>query len=212
MFRALISVSDKTGLSDFARGLVRLFGNDLMIISTGGTYRDLKGSQIPVTKIESITGVPEVMDGRVKTINPKIAGGILADRQKPEHMRQLVEVLHSCEIHLVVVNLYPFAATAARPGVTFADLVENIDIGGPTLVRAAAKNFRHVLVATSPGQYGDVLSQLRQRGGPTLRFRFELMYAAMRHTGDYDTAIANEMARWQPVDFHFEYRPAQVCE
>jgi phosphoribosylaminoimidazolecarboxamide formyltransferase/IMP cyclohydrolase len=188
--RALISVSDKTGLTVFTQTLTDA---GWMIISTGGTEKVLKQHKIPVMAIESMTGVPECMDGRVKTINPKIAGGILARRDNPQHMHELENVLRGGTIDMVVVNLYPFEKTAANPKATFDELIEQIDIGGPSLVRAAAKNFQDVVVVVSPSDYAAVLDQLDQPGGTTRDFRFELARKAFRHTGQYDTAIANTL-------------------
>ncbi|MEO8065648.1 MAG: IMP cyclohydrolase [Candidatus Doudnabacteria bacterium] len=193
MFRALISVSDKTGLHVLGKGLVDRFGGDLMIISTGGTCKALEAEKISVMKIESITGVPEVMDGRVKTIHPKIAGGILAKRDNPKHMQQLEEVLRAGTIDLVVVNLYPFAKAAANPHTSFNELIEEIDIGGPTLLRAAAKNFRDVIVIVDPVDYERLLEQLAQPGGPTLGYRFEMMKKVFRLTHHYDGDIVETL-------------------
>ncbi|HUU84172.1 MAG TPA: bifunctional phosphoribosylaminoimidazolecarboxamide formyltransferase/IMP cyclohydrolase [Phycisphaerae bacterium] len=156
--RALISVYDKTGIVDFARALVEEFG--IEIISTGGTAGLLKENDIPVTLVEEITGFPEMLDGRVKTLHPRIHAAILADRDNPEHMRQLAE--QGIEpIDMVVVNLYPFEETIAKPDCTFEEAIEMIDIGGPCLLRAAAKNHRHVVVLCAPGLYADVLAVLR---------------------------------------------------
>src|SRR3984893_12477114 len=143
--RALISVTDKTGVVDFARGLASL---DIEIISTGGTARALHQAGVAVREVSELTGFPEMLDGRLKTINPRIAGGILAVRANAEHMRSLTE--HSIpRIDMVVVNLYAFEKTASKPGVTLEELIENIDIGGPTLIRAAAKNWQDVAVVTA---------------------------------------------------------------
>src|SRR5262245_11610945 len=148
--RALIAVYDKTGIADFARALVDEFG--IEIISTGGTARHLKDAGIPVTMVEEVTDFPELLDGRVKTLHPKIHAAILADRDNPEHMRQLKE--HGIEpIDMVVVNLYPFERTVADPKCTFEQAIEMIDIGGVALLRAAAKNHRHVYTLISPRQY-----------------------------------------------------------
>ncbi len=155
---ALIAVYDKTGIADFARALVDEFG--IEIISTGGTARHLKEAGIPVTMVEEVTGFPEMLDGRVKTLHPKIHAGILADRDKPDHMRQLAE--HDIKpIDMVVVNLYPFDETIKKPDCTFDEAIEMIDIGGPCMLRAAAKNHKHVLVCENRCAYGDVLEKLR---------------------------------------------------
>ena len=188
--RALISVSDKTGLEAFARGLV---SRGYEIVSTGGTSRALSAAGLPVTGIAEITGFPEMLDGRVKTLHPKVHGGILARRSRPDDMESLA--LHGIKaIDLVVVNLYPFAKAAAKTDLPFDDLVEEIDIGGPSLVRAAAKNFRDVLVVVDPSDYGDVLAALNSAGGPTLAFRFELAQRAFAHTAAYDRMIADTLA------------------
>lgn len=188
MPRALISVSDKTGLADFARGLADI---GFEVISTGGTAAFLREAGIPVTPVEDVTGFPEMLDGRVKTLHPKIHGGILALRT-PEHLQQLAA--HGITpIDLVVVNLYPFAATIARPGVTWEEAIENIDIGGPTLVRAAAKNHASVTVVVDPARYPDVLAELRQYGEVSLPLRRRLAEEAFRHTAVYDSLIAAYM-------------------
>lgn len=190
MRRAILSVSDKTGLVEFGRVLQ---ARGFMIISTGNTHKALVAGGVEAMKIESFTGVPEVMDGRVKTIHPKIAGGILAQRQNPEHMHQLTEVIHSATIDLVVVNLYPFKQAADNPATTVEKLIEEIDIGGPSLVRAAAKNFKHVLVVVDPGDYVEVLGHLDSRGDWPMGFRLEMMRKAFGHTAKYDAVISQEM-------------------
>src|SRR6476661_3673437 len=152
--RALLSVSDKTGLVDFARELVTKYGVEL--IATGGTRKALADAGLPVKDISELTGFPEILDGRVKTLHPAIFAGLLAKRDKPEHMQTLAE--HSLpEIDLVVCNLYPFEQTVAKSNVTEAEAIENIDIGGPSMVRAAAKNFQAVTVVVSPSHYRSVL-------------------------------------------------------
>src|SRR5947199_6498408 len=164
--RALLSVSDKTGLVDFARELVTKYGVEL--IATGGTKKLLADAGLPVKDVAEITRFPEMLDGRVKSLHPAIFAGLLAKRDKPEHMQTLAE--HQLpEIDLVVCNLYPFEQTVAKPGVTEAEAIENIDIGGPCMVRAAAKNFESVAVATDAGQYREVLWTLEQNGGQTSR-------------------------------------------
>ena len=157
--RALIAVYDKTGIADFARTLVDEFG--IEIISTGGTAGHLKEAGIPVTMVEEVTGFPEMLDGRVKTLHPKIHAAILADRDNPEHMRQLAEQ-GIAPIDMVVVNLYPFEETIKKPGCTFEEAIEMIDIGGPCLLRAAAKNHKHVCVLTKPDDVGHLLRYLRE--------------------------------------------------
>src|SRR5688572_21577186 len=170
MPRALLSVSDKSGLVEFARGLVDR-GFDL--VSTGGTARALQQAGLPVTAISDVTGFPEMMDGRVKTLHPLVHGGILARRDKPDDLAS-AKAHGIALIDLVVVNLYPFVKAAANPDTPFDALIEEIDIGGPSMVRAAAKNFDGVLVVVSPGDYGSVLEQLDRKGGPSREFRFDL--------------------------------------
>lgn len=185
--RALISVSNKTGVAEFARGLSEL---GIEIISTGGTAKLLKGAGLPVRSVSEVAGFPEILDGRVKTLQPGIHGGILAVRDNPVHMAQLEA--HKIEpIDLVVVNLYPFRETVAKPGVTLEEAIENIDIGGPTMVRAAAKNHHDVGIIVSPGRYEAVLRELKEEGGLTADTRFELAVEAFTHTAEYDTAISS---------------------
>jgi len=189
MPRALLSVSDKNGIVDLGRGLA---ARGFELVSTGGTAQALTESGLRVTKISEVTGFPEMMDGRVKTLHPNIHGGILARRAIAEDIHAITR-LGIQPIDVVVVNLYPFAQTAAKPGVTFDELVEQIDVGGPSLVRAAAKNFRDVLVVVDPRRYADVLRQLDAPQGPSLDFRFALAREAIAHTGQYDTAIASTL-------------------
>jgi phosphoribosylaminoimidazolecarboxamide formyltransferase/IMP cyclohydrolase len=188
--RALISVSDKQGIVEFARELARL---DVELVSTGGTASLLRDNKIPVKDVSELTGFPEMMDGRVKTLHPKIHGGILALRDNPEHLAKLTE--HGiAPIDLVVVNLYPFEATVAR-GAAFEEIVENIDIGGPSMVRAAAKNHQHVGVIVDPADYQPVLSELKSNnGGLSPETRFRLFCKAFQHTAAYDGAISNYFA------------------
>jgi len=188
--RALISVSDKTGVVEFAR---QLQAAGVEIVSTGGTMRAIKEAGIPVTYVSDVTGFPEIMDGRVKTLNPYIHGGILAVRDNPEHVREMDEH-HITGIDLVAVNLYPFKQTIAKPGVELAEAIENIDIGGPAMIRAAAKNFRFVTVITNPGRYQQVADMVTQNGEVDDRTRMELAQEAFAHTADYDTAIKNYLA------------------
>jgi phosphoribosylaminoimidazolecarboxamide formyltransferase/IMP cyclohydrolase len=191
MRRALLSVSDKSGLIEFARGLAT---RQFELVSTGGTARTLAEAGLAVRNVSELTGFPEMMDGRVKTLHPNIHGGILARRGNPDDLE--AARAHGIGLtDLVCVNLYPFVNTAAKPGVAFADLIEQIDIGGPSLVRAAAKNFQDVLVVVSPADYAAVLAALDHHGGPTPAFRFELACRAFAHTGQYDTAIASTLAR-----------------
>jgi len=188
--RALISVSDKTGLLDLARALAR---HRIEILSTGGSARALTEAGLEVVEVGAHTGFPEMMDGRVKTLHPKIHGGILGRRDEPEHVRAMTT--HGiAPIDLVVVNLYPFEATVAR-GADFPTTIENIDIGGPALIRAAAKNHDFVAVVTDPSDYGELIAELDAKGGKTsLPFRRRLAAAAYARTGAYDAAIAQWFA------------------
>ncbi len=187
--RALLSVSDKTGLVDLGRGLV---GLGFELVSTGGTARTLRDAGLPVTDVAAVTGFPEMLDGRVKTLHPRIHGGILADRRAVDHRRQLVAAAIA-PFELVVVNLYPFAAAAERPGIGFDALVEEIDIGGPSMVRAAAKNHASVAIVSSPARYGIVLDALARDGDVPLGLRSALAVEAFRHTAAYDARIAAEL-------------------
>ena len=189
MPRALLSVSDKTGIADLGRGLAR---RGFTLISTGGTARELLAAGLAVANVSDITGVPEMMDGRLKTLHPAVHGGILARRNRPDDLAAIASQGID-PIDVVVVNLYPFAETAKRPGVTFEDLVEQIDIGGPSLVRAAAKNFRDVLVVVDPGDYPRLLAAIDE--GPTPMFRFALMRRAFAHTAEYDATITVALSK-----------------
>jgi len=186
--QALISVSDKTGVLEFAQGLV---AQGVKLLSTGGTAKMLRDAGLAVTEIGDYTGFPEMLDGRVKTLHPKVHGGILARRDLPEHMATLAA--HGIPtIDLVCVNLYPFAATIAKPGVTLADAIENIDIGGPAMVRSAAKNYAGVAIVTDPADYPRLLAEMNANGGAlTLATRFHLARKAFTHTARYDGMIAN---------------------
>ena len=186
MPRALISVSDKTGLVSFAKALV-IRGYE--IVSTGGTAKALGDAGLKVTSIGDVTGFPEIMDGRVKTLHPAVHGGILARRHRPDDMATLGHH-RIAPIDLVVVNLYPFVKTAARPDIAFDALVEEIDIGGPSMVRSAAKNFQDVLVVVDPADYEHVLAEMERPGGLSREFRFDLGRKAFAHTAAYDAAIA----------------------
>jgi phosphoribosylaminoimidazolecarboxamide formyltransferase/IMP cyclohydrolase len=187
--RALISVSDKTGLVPFAKGLAAAGWE---IVSTGGTAKVLLAAGLQVIGISDVTGFPEMMDGRVKTLHPKVHGGILARRQRPDDLASMAA--HDIRpIDMVVVNLYPFAEAAAKSALPFDDLVEEIDIGGPSLVRAASKNFRDVLVVVSPGDYDAVLAAVTSASGPGLAFRFSLARRAFAHTAAYDQMIATTL-------------------
>src|SRR5436190_2656698 len=172
--RALLSVSDKTGLVEFARELVTKYGVEL--IATGGTRKALADAGLPVKDIAELTGFPEILDGRVKTLHPAIYAGLLAKRDQPEHMRTLAEH-HLPEIDLVVCNLYPFEQTVAKPDVIEAEVIENIDIGGPCMVRAAAKNFESVAVVTDLDDYSRLLDVLRENKGATTRRARQIMAA-----------------------------------
>jgi len=184
--RAIVSVSDKTGVVDFARGLKEL---GVEIFSTGGTKRALEEAGVPAHGVEELTGFPEILDGRVKTLHPAVHAGILAKRNLPSHLSQLAEK-GLVTIDLVVVNLYPFVQTIAREGVSLEEALENIDIGGPTMIRAAAKNFPHVLVVVDPEDYQPVLEQLG-KGGVEIEERTKLAQKAFQHVALYDTAIAH---------------------
>ena len=187
--RALISVSDKTGVADFAAALSSLGWE---IIATGGTQRLLEQEGVKTIGISEVTGFPEICDGRVKTLHPKVHGGLLARRDLPSHLQALRE--NGIEfIDLVCVNLYPFAATIAKPGVTMEDAVENIDIGGPSMLRSAAKNWKDVTVVCDPSDYGRVLDEIRASGNTQPATRLELSAKAYTHTAQYDTMIARYM-------------------
>ena len=199
MSRALLSVSDKSGLVDFARHLV---GRGFELVSTGGTARQLVQAGLPVIPISTVTGFPELMDGRVKTLHPAVHGGILARRSRPDDLAAIAE--HGITlIDLVVVNLYPFRQAAADPATTVDGLIEEIDIGGPSLVRAAAKNFHDVLVVVAPGDYDAVVEQLDRPGGPSRDFRLTMAQRAFAHTAAYDTAIASTLAEVTVADDRF---------
>jgi phosphoribosylaminoimidazolecarboxamide formyltransferase/IMP cyclohydrolase len=205
MPRALISVSDKSGLVPFAAGLA---ARGFELVSTGGTAKTLQQNGLAVVNVSDVTGFPEMMDGRVKTLHPLIHGGILARRGVEAHQAAARE--HGIGmIDVVAVNLYPFAAAAANPDTPFEGLVEEIDIGGPSLVRGAAKNFADVLVVVSPADYPAVLAELDRAGGPSVAFRFDLARKAFAHTGAYDTAIAAALAEVRVKDGAFA-RPAPV--
>jgi phosphoribosylaminoimidazolecarboxamide formyltransferase/IMP cyclohydrolase len=190
MRRAILSVSDKTGLIPFGKALS---ARGFELVSTGGTAKALADAGLPVINVSDVTGFPEMMDGRVKTLHPKIHGGILARRSHREDL-ELAKQHGIGLVDLVVVNLYPFVETAAKPGIKFDDLIEQIDIGGPSLVRAASKNFRDVLIVVSPHDYDSVIAELDKPGGPTPAFRFSLARRAFEHTGAYDTAIATTLS------------------
>ncbi|HYW58587.1 MAG TPA: bifunctional phosphoribosylaminoimidazolecarboxamide formyltransferase/IMP cyclohydrolase [Polaromonas sp.] len=187
---ALISVSDKTGIVEFARALHAL---GIKLISTGGTAKLLADEKLPVTEVAALTGFPEMLDGRVKTLHPNVHGGLLARRDLPEHMAALKT--HNIDtIDLLVVNLYPFEATVAKPGCTLEDAIENIDIGGPAMVRSAAKNWKDVGVLTDASQYAGVLDELRADGKLTEQTKFALSVAAFNRISQYDGAISDYLS------------------
>ena len=184
--RALLSVSDKRGIVEFGKELAAM-GVD--IISTGGTMKALRDAGVPVTAVQDVTGFPEMMDGRVKTLHPKIHGAILAIRDHESHVQAMKD--HGITpIDLVVVNLYPFRETIAKPDVTLADAIENIDIGGPCMVRAAAKNNKFVAIVTNPDMYGEIAELLKKDGELSDAYRLNLARLAFTHTAEYDAAIA----------------------
>ncbi|MDD3931623.1 MAG: bifunctional phosphoribosylaminoimidazolecarboxamide formyltransferase/IMP cyclohydrolase, partial [Eubacteriales bacterium] len=186
MKRALISVSDKTGLIELAQTLSK---SGYELVSTGGTAERLQSAGISVTPVSSVTGFPECLDGRVKTLHPKIHGGILAIRDNPDHMRTLAE-LQIEPIDLLVINLYPFRETVMKEGVTQNQCIEQIDIGGPSMLRAAAKNFHDVTVLVDPQDYARILTEISQDGSTTLQTRRYLARKVFEHTASYDAMIA----------------------
>ncbi len=190
--RAILSVTDKTGLVDFAR---QLSGLGIELISTGGTAKLLRDSGIAVKDVSELTGFPEMLDGRVKTLHPKVHGGILHRRENPAHVAAVAE--HGIQpIDMVVVNLYAFEKTAAKPGVAFEELIENIDIGGPSMIRSAAKNFHDVAVVTSPADYPAIAEELaRAQGALSLETKWRLAQKAFATTAAYDSAIASTLER-----------------
>ncbi|MGI6004970.1 MAG: bifunctional phosphoribosylaminoimidazolecarboxamide formyltransferase/IMP cyclohydrolase [Christensenellales bacterium] len=204
MKRALISVSDKQGIVELARQLLAL---GYEILSTGGTAAALEDSGIPVTAVSEVTGFPECLDGRVKTLHPAIHGGLLAMRDNPEHMRQIGE-LGIEPIDVVVINLYPFRQTISRPGASMEEAVENIDIGGPSMLRAAAKNWQDVAVMVDPADYEEVLRQLKETGGVDEATRLRLCYKVFEHTAGYDALVAGYLRPRAGVGFPAVYTPA----
>jgi phosphoribosylaminoimidazolecarboxamide formyltransferase / IMP cyclohydrolase len=187
--RALISVSDKNGITEFARELVSL---GFELISTGGTKKALQEQGIPVMSVSDVTGFPEILEGRVKTLNPFIHGGLLSKHDNPDHLKQLDE--HGIQpIQLVCVNLYPFQQTIAKPDVTVADAIENIDIGGPSMLRASAKNHQYLTVVVDPADYATVIEEFKAEGATTLETRRKLAAKVFRHTAAYDALIAEYM-------------------
>jgi phosphoribosylaminoimidazolecarboxamide formyltransferase/IMP cyclohydrolase len=189
--RALISVSDKTGIIEFAKQLKEL---GVEILSTGGTASKLREAGIEVKDVSDYTGFPEMMDGRVKTLHPKVHAALLALRDNPDHMKQIEE--QGVElIDMVVVNLYPFQATIAKEGVTLEDAIENIDIGGPTMLRSSAKNYRHVVVVTDPADYDGIIQELKESGKVSDETKANLAVKVFRHTADYDAAIDTYLSK-----------------
>lgn len=197
--RVIISVSDKTGIVEFAR---KLYGYGAEIVSTGGTMKTLREAGIPVTYVSDVTGFPEIMDGRVKTLNPYIHGGILAIRDNPEHIKAMEQ--HNIRgVDMVVVNLYPFRQTIARPDVTLDEAIENIDIGGPSMIRAAAKNYRYVTIVVNPARYDSVIREIEENGGKISEgTRMTLAHEAFEHTAEYDACISQYFSRQLGED-HF---------
>ena len=194
--RALISVSNKDGILDFAKGISKL---GIEILSTGGTAKLLRDGGVAVKDVSEFTGFPEMLDGRVKTLHPKVHGGLLGRRKDPEHVKQMKQ--HGIEpIDLVVVNLYPFEQTVAKPGCTLEEAIENIDIGGPAMLRSAAKNYTDVAVVVSPRDYGRVLEELQKTGEVSLKTRSELCRTVFLHTARYDSAIHAYLENQVPAD------------
>jgi phosphoribosylaminoimidazolecarboxamide formyltransferase/IMP cyclohydrolase len=194
--RAIISVSDKTGVIDLARSLTEL---GYEVVSTGGTLAAITRAGVPATSISDITGFPECLDGRVKTLHPAIHGGLLAMRSNPSHMAQLKE-LGIGAIDIAVINLYPFRATIEKEGVTFEEAIENIDIGGPTMLRAAAKNWQDVAVVTDPADYSRLINEINESGQPSLQLKAEFCRKVFEHTAQYDAMIAAYLRRQAGLD------------
>src|SRR3954453_22501978 len=197
--RAILSVTDKTGLVDFAR---KLSAVGIELVSTGGTAKLLRDSKIAVQDVSDLTGFPEMLDGRVKTLHPKVHGGILHRREDPTHVASVKE--HGIQpIDMVVVNLYAFEKTAAKPGIAFQELIENIDIGGPSMIRSAAKNFQDVAIVTSPADYESIAAELeREKGQLSKETKWRLAQKAFATTAAYDSAIASTLDRISPADAH----------
>ena len=197
MKRALVSVSDKTGLVEFVQGLVDC---GYEIISTGGTKKALEAAGIHPIGISDVTGFPEIMDGRVKTLHPKVHGALLCVRSNPDHVRQLQE-LGIEYIDLVCVNLYPFKETVLKPGVTHEEIIENIDIGGPSMLRSASKNYQSIPVICDPKDYDKVLEEIRENQETTLETRERLAAKVFRHTARYDAMIADYLTKKTHEEF-----------
>lgn len=184
--RALISLTDKSGIEDFARQLEEM---GVQILSTGGTAKKMRDNNIKVMDVSEFTGFPEMLDGRVKTLHPKVHGGILAQKNNPDHLAQMKD--HGLQpIDLIAVNLYAFEKTVADPNCSLVDAIENIDIGGPTMLRAAAKNYRDVTVLVDPADYPQVIAEMKVTGNTTLKTRFRLATKVFALTSCYDTAIS----------------------
>ncbi len=199
--RALISLTDKSGIEDFARSLEEL---GIEILSTGGTAAKMRDAGIAVTDVSEFTGFPEMLDGRVKTLHPKVHGGILHQRANAAHLSQ-IEAHGIKPIDIVAVNLYAFEKTVAQENCSLEDAIENIDIGGPTLLRAAAKNFHDVTVIVDPVDYAQVLTEIKESGNTTLKTRFYLMKKVYALTADYDSAITKWLASVNPeANAYFE--------
>ena len=204
--KALISVSDKTGILELAQALHAL---NIELVSTGGTAKLLADNGLPVTEVAQVTDFPEMLDGRVKTLHPKVHGGLLARRDVPEHMAALKE--HGIQtIDLLIVNLYPFEATVAKPGCTLEDAIENIDIGGPAMVRSAAKNWKDVAVLTDASQYAAVIDELKAQGKVSDKTRFALSVAAFNRISNYDAAISDYLSSYNLDDHTRTEYPAQA--
>src|SRR5512139_2560595 len=211
--RAIVSVSDKTGVVSFAKGLAQM---GVEILSTGGTAKTLREQGVSFIGISDYTGFPEMLDGRVKTLHPKVHGGLLGQRSKKEHVKKMEE--HGIlPIDLVVVNLYPFEATVAKKDCTLEEAIENIDIGGPTMLRSSAKNYPDVTVVVDPGDYEPVLSELKEKGEVSLETNFRLAKKVYQHTARYDAAISNYLGQIEggkktdkfPETFTFQVKKAQ---
>lgn len=190
--RAVISVSDKTGIVDFAKELAAM---GVEILSTGGTAKSMREGGVAVVEVSDYTGFPEMMDGRVKTLHPRIHGGLLCRRSNPKDMEDCAKQGIGM-IDMLVVNLYPFEATIAKPNVSFDEAIENIDVGGPAMLRAASKNFQDVVVVTDPADYAVVLAEMKASGGSVSRAtKLRLAQKVFAHTGRYDTMIAGYLAK-----------------
>ncbi len=189
--RALISVSNKKGVVEFAK---ELHAMGVSILSTGGTAKTLRDAGIPVKDVSEHTGSPEMLDGRVKTLHPKIHGGLLSRRNNPSDMEEIKK--HNIDtIDMVVVNLYPFEETISKPNISFADAIENIDIGGPAMLRSSSKNFQDVVVLVDPSDYEKVIQELKQKGDIDYKKRLELATKVFRHTSRYDSIIAEYLTK-----------------